>query len=102
MDCEQALTLISAQLDREIAPHDRIAIEAHLQTCPECRATAEAFQLQDVDLRRAFAPRREVAAAVAEQVVGRLGAPTAPLRSTIPLRQRIVFALAGVAALAGF
>jgi ferric-dicitrate binding protein FerR (iron transport regulator) len=72
MDCEQALALISAQIDREIEPDDRTWLDVHLQECPACRATADAFALQDSDLRRTFAPRREAVAALAERVSGRL------------------------------
>src|SRR6516164_2493772 len=42
MDCEQALALISAQIDREIEPADRARLELHLADCPACRATAAA------------------------------------------------------------
>src|SRR5262245_61854100 len=63
---------ISAQLDREIRPEDRELLEAHLRDCAACAAAAEAFRLQDADLRRLFAPRRQAAAAVAEHVISRL------------------------------
>jgi ferric-dicitrate binding protein FerR (iron transport regulator)/tetratricopeptide (TPR) repeat protein len=75
MDCEQALALISAQIDRQIEPADRERLEQHLADCPACRATADAFALQDEELRHTFAPRREAAAATAERVASRLGAP---------------------------
>ncbi len=91
MDCEQALALISAQIDREIAPDDRARLEQHLAECPACRATADAFALQDEELRHSFAPRREAVVATAERVASRLegaprlaGAPAAP-RRTRPL-----------------
>jgi ferric-dicitrate binding protein FerR (iron transport regulator) len=72
MNCEQALNLISAQLDGELTPDDQAVLEAHLQECAPCRATAEALQAQDADLRRAFAPRRQAATAVAERVIVQL------------------------------
>jgi ferric-dicitrate binding protein FerR (iron transport regulator) len=72
MNCEQALPLISAQLDGAASPADQAALEAHLQECGGCRASAEALQAQHADLRRAFAPRRRAAAAVAERVIARL------------------------------
>jgi ferric-dicitrate binding protein FerR (iron transport regulator) len=72
MNCEQALPLISAQLDGAASSADHAALEAHLQECGGCRASAEALQSQDADLRRAFAPRRQAAAAVAERVIAQL------------------------------
>lgn len=72
MQCEDAIQLISAKIDGELAAADRQRLEAHLADCGDCRATAEAMQLQDAQLVRAFHPRRSAAAAVAEQVVGRL------------------------------
>jgi ferric-dicitrate binding protein FerR (iron transport regulator) len=85
VDCEQALALLSAHLDREVQPDDRAALEGHLAGCPSCRAAAEALRLQDADLRRAFALRREAAAAVAERVVARLRAAPARRWRWLPL-----------------
>src|SRR5438105_1270953 len=68
MDCEQALALISAQIDREIEPADRARLEQHLAECPACRATADAFALQDEELRHTFVPRREAAVATAVRI----------------------------------
>ena len=75
MDCEQALALISAQIDREIEAADRARLQQHLADCPACRATADAFALQDEELRHSFAPRRAAAAATAERVASRIDAP---------------------------
>src|SRR5262249_43046236 len=57
VDCEQAVNLISAQIDHEIRPDERALLEEHLGTCGACAATAEAFRLQDAELRQAFVPR---------------------------------------------
>jgi hypothetical protein len=80
VDCERALNLVSARVDREIGPDDAAALNAHLADCPACRAAEDAFRLQDADLRRAFAPRRAAAERVAQRVIARLPAgPTWPL-----------------------
>ena len=49
MHCEQALTLISADLDHEARPADRAWLDEHLKDCGGCSATAEAFRLQDAE-----------------------------------------------------
>lgn len=69
MNCEQATNLISANLDGEISSGDRGLLDGHLAGCDGCRATAEAMGQLDAGLERAFAPRREAAAAVAERVL---------------------------------
>src|SRR5206468_8072292 len=72
MDCEQAITLISADIDREIQADDRDGLTAHLRDCSNCAATAEAFRLQHADLRRTFAERREAAAGTSERAIAML------------------------------
>src|SRR5215207_5412400 len=69
MNCDQAALLLSAQLDQEIQSDDQGRLDDHLRDCAACQATAEAFRLQDADLRRAFAPRRRAAARVADRVL---------------------------------
>src|SRR5438105_4002484 len=86
MDCEQALALISARIDRELEPADRARLEQHLADCPACRATADAFALQDEELRHTFAPRRAAAVATAERVTSRLG--DRPRSAGVPLLPR--------------
>jgi ferric-dicitrate binding protein FerR (iron transport regulator) len=96
VDCEQALPLISARLDGEVPPGDAAGLDAHLAACPGCRAAAEAFRLQDAELRRAFAPRRAAAARVAERVVARLHeTPAAPPRRRVPWLPMLLSAAAG-------
>jgi ferric-dicitrate binding protein FerR (iron transport regulator) len=72
MDCEQALTSLSAQLDSEIRSEDHAVLESHLNGCAECRATAESFRWQDGELRQAFAARRAAAASVADRVIAQV------------------------------
>jgi tetratricopeptide (TPR) repeat protein len=86
MHCEQATALISAQIDNEIAAEDRALLDQHLRLCPACRATLEAFCLQDHDLQETFEPRRQAVQAMVEQVnaslhtVPRTQAPRPPSR----------------------
>jgi quercetin dioxygenase-like cupin family protein len=72
VDCEQALARFFAAMDRELDPAERLTLESHLQACAGCRAATDAFRLQDADLRRAFAPRRRAAVAIAERVIAQL------------------------------
>ena len=72
MECEESINLISAELDGEIPTAQRQQLAAHLAGCADCRATAEAMRLQDAQLVRAFAPRRQAAADVAGRVTARL------------------------------
>lgn len=85
MNCEQALGLISARLDREITPEDARELDWHLNDCGACRAAAEAFALQDTELRRAFEPRRAAAATVAASVTPHLEPPPRRLRRWLPV-----------------
>jgi tetratricopeptide (TPR) repeat protein len=72
MNCERAIALISERIDGELSPADEAALEAHLGECPACAATAEAFELQDADMRHAFDDRRHQAGAIAERVAEQL------------------------------
>ena len=103
MDCEQALLLISAQLDREIQPAQRAALDAHLRTCASCQATLNAFRLQDEELRRTFAERRQAVGAVAERVTAQLPAAGPSVKMVTPRRRgrRLAWSLAAAASVAG-
>ena len=72
MTCEDCLNLLSARLDGELPADDRVQLDAHLSECSACRATADAFVLQDADLRRAFLPRQRAARDLAERVIAHL------------------------------
>jgi hypothetical protein len=95
MDCEQALALLLAHMDRELEVDDRPRLEAHLRQCATCRASAEAYRVQDADLRRAFATRRHASTAVAERVVAHLRARPTRLRRHLPWLTVILSAAAG-------
>jgi len=95
MDCEQALALLHAHMDRELQPDDRPRLEAHLRDCARCRASADAYRLQDADLRRAFTPRRQASAAVANRVIMHLRANSRPRTRAFPWLAVALSAAAG-------
>jgi ferric-dicitrate binding protein FerR (iron transport regulator) len=96
MDCEQALTLLVADMDREMLPDDRARLLAHLNDCAACGAAADALRLQDADLRRGFAGRRRAAAAVAERVIGQIRmVPASRERAWFPWVLALTSAAAG-------
>src|SRR4051812_35023858 len=72
MTCETATNLISSRIDGEIAAADQGALDEHLATCSACRATMEGLSAQNEALTRAFAPRRNAAAAVANAAIARI------------------------------
>src|SRR5438105_5044466 len=95
MDCEQALALILAHMDRELQPGDRPRLEAHLRQCASCRASAEAHRLQDADLRQAFSARRRASTAVAERVIAQLHTRPVQIRRHLPWLTVVLSAAAG-------
>src|SRR5262249_5065932 len=111
MDCEQAIALISADIDREIQADDRDGVAAHRLDCSHCAPTAEAFRLQDADLRRGFAERRSAAAGTSERVIAVLPAEStethtpplhlAPTPELRRLRRRFGWVMTAAAAVAG-
>jgi ferric-dicitrate binding protein FerR (iron transport regulator) len=96
MHCDDARRQLDAWHDGSLDAGVRDALDAHLASCPECQAAAADVARIDAELRRAFAPRRDAATAVAERVLANI-VPISP-RSTGP---RSV-ALAVAAAAAGF
>lgn len=95
MDCQLAQNLLCARLDREITPDESDALDVHLRTCPFCRGTAEALPGLDADLRRAFAPRRLAADAVAQRVIARMAFPLDGPRRVPPWVPLLLSAAAG-------
>jgi ferric-dicitrate binding protein FerR (iron transport regulator) len=80
VDCEQAVSLLSARLDNELPADDRVGLDRHLDDCPACRATAGALSIQHEELTGAFAPRRAAAVATAERVKAALPAGRVPAK----------------------
>src|SRR5882672_6376892 len=68
MNCETATNLISSLIDGEISSSDQSALDAHLSTCPSCRATLETLRAQDNELQKAFTPRRATAQSHREHI----------------------------------
>src|SRR5438445_3288963 len=111
MDCEQAITLISAEIDHEIQADERDRLTAHLRDCSNCAATAEAFRLQHADLRRTFAERRSAAARTGGRVIAELPAESSETHTSLldvaatpelrRLRRRFGWAMTTAAAVAG-
>jgi predicted anti-sigma-YlaC factor YlaD len=64
-DCARIEGLISARMDRATSPEEDARIERHLDDCPECRATALAFERVD----------REVGAYLRATPVPAIGTP---------------------------
>jgi ferric-dicitrate binding protein FerR (iron transport regulator) len=99
MDCELAANLTAARVDREmLSPADDAALDAHLAGCPACRDAAQAMRVQDAQLLRAFAPRRDAARRVAERVNTRIAAERRPAMASAGR----VGLTAALAAAAGF
>jgi len=80
MDCSAALNLYNAWLDGELDRGELTALEAHLAGCGDCRAAADALKLEDADLRRAFAPRRQAADTIARRAMEQLRCEVRPPR----------------------
>jgi hypothetical protein len=74
MNCQQAQALISSDLDGQLAPNERGELDAHLAACAACRELRSALRQQDEALQRAFAPRRQAAAALADRTINHLRA----------------------------
>lgn len=72
MTCDEALNLINARMDGEIAPADAMRLETHLADCADCRNEAEAVAAQDVKLREGFVLHHAAANRMADRVVAQL------------------------------
>lgn len=95
MNCETAADLICAELDAELGASDRVRLDAHVAQCAACRETKETLRLQDAQLRRAFGPRREAAAAVADRVIEQVLVHDGGFRRRIRWLQLTAAAVAG-------
>jgi ferric-dicitrate binding protein FerR (iron transport regulator)/tetratricopeptide (TPR) repeat protein len=94
MDCEQALALISAQMDHELPAAEREQLAAHLAGCDVCRSATEAFETQDAELRRTYAGCQESAAVVADTVLAHLPPASREARMDERISRRLGWALA--------
>jgi ferric-dicitrate binding protein FerR (iron transport regulator)/tetratricopeptide (TPR) repeat protein len=105
MTHEEALELLTARLAGELTPSQETILQAWIAENPDHRVLAEAFQIQDAEIRQSFQPRREAAAVTAERVVAQLPSTAAPEPNVPKLRRRrwliAVPPLAAAAALTG-
>ena len=94
MRCEVALKQLNARADGELAAEelrgegmpsdDGASLDAHLAECAQCSAVAEGLFTIDADLRRAFAPRREAAARLADRTAALVRATTVAVTAPVP------------------
>jgi ferric-dicitrate binding protein FerR (iron transport regulator) len=102
MKCDEALPLINAWVDREIEDGVRVALEAHIATCPECQATADALRLADAELMKAFRADRDVARQVAERVTRSLKSDPITKPRSVPELRPVDWRSLALALVAGF
>lgn len=101
MDCQQALNELGRLIDGEMPAAERAALEAHLAECESCRVACDGLRIADAELLRAFLPRRQAAAALADRVISELRREQAPNEAHRYHRWRS-WAVPLVAAAAGF
>jgi diguanylate cyclase (GGDEF)-like protein len=73
MNCERALELISARVDRELV-FENEALDEHLQDCAACRNDLDGMRRLGDLLVRAYAPEREAAEVLVDKVKASLQA----------------------------
>ncbi len=54
MNCKKISELLTAYLDGEVTPKERVYIEAHLPSCPQCRTELEALSATRENLHGVF------------------------------------------------
>jgi hypothetical protein len=105
MRCEEVQSQLSARADGELSVEDAATLDAHLAECSQCRSAAEGLQAIDAELRRAFLPRREAAARLAERAAAMVRASAGAGVSIAPqvaLAPRLAWGQALLAVAAGF
>src|SRR4051794_25215036 len=88
MRCEEAQNDLNARADGELRAENAAALEAHLAECPRCKSAAEELPVFHSELRRAFAPQREAAQRVAENVAAKIRESAALPASIAPVAAR--------------
>jgi tetratricopeptide (TPR) repeat protein len=86
MTHDEFLNLLSARLDGELTPEQQEQLDTYLRDNDDARILLAAFESQDGELRRAFEPRRQAAAAVAERAASAISSPALP--SAVEARRR--------------
>jgi ferric-dicitrate binding protein FerR (iron transport regulator) len=84
MQCEEVLNQVNSRADGELPAEDAAALEAHLAECSACRAAAERISTINTDLRRAFVPRRDAAARLAESTIAVIRGSVVARAATAP------------------
>lgn len=100
MDCQDVSSLMSAYYDDELRADTRMAVEAHLHSCPRCSAELESFRRLSQFAAQWAAPSDEGAllrpGGVAPRSADISNGPTA--RHSISIRWAAILILLGVAA----
>lgn len=91
-NCDEILDLISAELDGELAEEEKAALYAHLEQCENCRRYRDALREMSDALENDLA---EPPAALAQNVMERVSAVSAPAKK--PARIRYLRPLRGAA-----
>jgi hypothetical protein len=105
LHCDDFLNQLNARADGELPAESAAALAAHLAECSQCRAAAESLEGLDAELRRAFVPRRQAAARLAESAAAMVHASTSATVSLAPRvapAQRLAWGQALAAVAAGF
>jgi len=77
MDCTEARTRLDAYFDQELDLPNAVAIDQHLVSCPDCRASLAARSALRSSIREHADYRRDAPEGLAERVRARLGSATA-------------------------
>lgn len=121
MNCPHDLTCLSAYLDGELSPQERVEVEARLERCTACRLVLAELEADQHELVRIQAPQPEgaawqafdrrlaaalgaapVAAGVAGPPAATVRAPLRPRGSTLGLLARVAPIAAAASLLAAF
>lgn len=96
VDCDRYLELLSARLDGALTDSEQRELEAHLASCPECRAAGAQLET----LQSSFAELEDIPApeGFTQSMMGRVRAEETP--KVIPRRFRALTGLAACLALA--
>ncbi len=87
MRCEDALTQMSAAIDRELDPTRAVKLHDHLETCPACRAADEQMRVLSSSLRTSLTHYEMPAGMAARMRATALVSPTlvsSPVRRWAP------------------
>lgn len=104
MRCRTAEKWLSDRLDGALGPRRSARLEAHLRSCPACRAGRDALERLRAEAARPVERSEEYWAGFAGRLASRLDAAPSVARAAGPPfagRRRLAWAAAGLAAVAG-